>query len=90
MPERPALSPRHLSPVPGAGVAASVCSCGHPYEAHDHIKGFECSAGVTIDGQTSVPDVWVCSGGRLVANPENASPWDFACGCILHDPPPED
>lgn len=69
--------------------APGVCQCGHPDSAHHLVKGFECSPGVTIDGRTSMPDVWVCSGGRLVADPENASPWDFVCGCVLHHDPQE-
>ena len=64
-----------------------VCACGHPHEAHEIVKGFECGPDVTIDGHKVIPDVWVCSGGRLVADPENASPWSFVCGCVLHEEP---
>lgn len=65
-----------------------VCECGHPAEAHGHVPGFECGPHVTIDGHSTIPDVWVCGGGRLVADPdENTSPWDFVCGCVLHRDP---
>lgn len=70
-----------------------VCSCGHPADAHELVPGFEFSypahVAVVVDGRrvAGMPDVWVCSGGRLVADPENASPWDFVCGCVLHEAP---
>lgn len=70
-------------------MSASTCECGHPSEAHTLVKGFECSPGVTINGCSTVPDVWVCSGGPEVTEPESASPWDFVCGCVLHDDPNE-
>ena len=65
-----------------------VCDCGHPFDSHEHVAGFVCSPGVTINGHSRVPDVWVCTGGRLVGDPENASPWDFVCGCVIHEPGP--
>lgn len=62
-----------------------VCECGHPWEAHELVEGFTCSPGVTIGGRSFVPDIWVCSGGRLAdINDPDISPWDFVCGCILH------
>ncbi len=70
-----------------------VCECGHPAESHGHVPGFEFSADVTMSvgddptQYTGMPDVWVCEGGRLVGDPENASPWDFVCGCVLHHDP---
>lgn len=74
-----------------------VCVCGHPYDAHGHVPGYDVSPGVTITcgddptQHTSMPDVWVCGGGRLVADPgEDTSPWDFVCGCVLHDDPVND
>ena len=67
-----------------------VCGCGHPWDAHELVEGFECTPGVTIDGQSSMPDVWVCAGGRLAdANDPGVSPWDFVCGCVLHWRPPQ-
>jgi hypothetical protein len=66
-----------------------VCMCGHPAEAHGLVPGFECAPNVTIDGATTVPDVWVCEGGRLVAVTEDTSPWDGVCGCVLHEDPRE-
>ena len=59
-----------------------VCDCGHPYESHDFIDGFDCSPGVLIDGITGTLDLIVCGGGRLA--PAGGSPWDHVCGCILH------
>lgn len=61
--------------------ARGVCGCGHPLEAHGHVAGVDLSDGRRL------PDVWVCEGGRLVADPETASPWDFVCGCLLHIDP---
>jgi hypothetical protein len=74
--------------------ANGVCECGHPVEAHGFVPGFKCSPGVAIevDGveYDCMPDVWVCGGGRLVADPgENTSPWEFVCGCVLHSAPCE-
>jgi hypothetical protein len=45
-----------------------------------------------IDGQiyAGMPDVWVCTGGRLVevGLDGTTNPWDCVCGCVLHQPPP--
>jgi hypothetical protein len=69
-------------------VSSEVCACRHPFADHELVKGFRLRHS-TINGQSEVPDIWVCSGGRLVANPdEDTSPWDYVCGCVLHDPPP--
>lgn len=75
------------------GRSETVCACGHPAEAHEHIPGvkFEAVYVVNEDGTHSygLPDVWVCSGGRLVDVPEDGDidPWDCVCGCVLHEPP---
>jgi hypothetical protein len=59
-----------------------ACSCGHPWSAHEHVPGI---------AMHDLPDVWVCSGGRLVdVNKPDVSPWDFVCGCLLHHQPPID
>lgn len=75
-------------------MAKGVCVCGHPAGAHEHVAGFEMTPGTTFTVNadptlhTRMPDVWVCSGGRLVADPgEDTSPWEFVCGCVLHDDP---
>lgn len=57
------------------------CECGHDAEAHELVEGFDCSPGVTIDGASGMPDKFVCTGSREVADPSTASPWDYVCGC---------
>lgn len=70
------------------------CGCGHAPEEHHLVPGFDLSPGVTLTvnddptQHTSVPDVWVCGGGREVADPtEDMSPWGRVCGCVLHADP---
>lgn len=72
---------------------SSHCNCGHPWSHHEHVPGFEMSHGVTITNEDGTPTytgpVWVCSGDHDPPDlGPDASPWDYACGCVLHSPPP--
>jgi len=59
----------------------NVCGCRHTWDQHELVEGIP---------QLGIPDVWVCSGGRLAdVNAPDMSPWDFVCGCVLHTPPPK-
>lgn len=76
--------------------SSGVCGCGHPFSDHGHVPGVQFSEAVIVtdeagNRQYGLPDVWVCSGGRLVDVPEDGDidPWDCVCGCVLHaDPTP--
>lgn len=65
------------------------CKCGHPWSHHLIVKGHECAPGVTVNGHSVIPDIWVCSGDpdHPYLGPD-ASPWDYVCGCVLHHAPP--
>ncbi len=64
-----------------------VCECGHSWDDHEFVDGFDCSPGVRIStddrpGISGGLDLLVCGGGRLA--PAGSSPWDHVCGCVLH------
>lgn len=73
------------------------CTCGHPLDDHEHVPGVQFSdpkvSGTVVTDEagnvlTGLPDVWICTGTRLVdVNDPDVSPWDAVCGCVLHQDP---
>lgn len=68
-----------------SGTTIGVCECGHSWDDHGFIDGFDCSPGVGIstgDGPSlsGALDLLVCGGGR---DSTSDDPWDHVCGCVL-------